>query len=484
MTTDDESELNYEADVERKSSDETDDESIGLIMTTEDIDISGELQVEEEEPFPWKKLTVLAIALVTNSISITVLFPFVKFMVRDLGISEENSGYYVGLIASSFMLGRLFTAIPWGVFADRFGRKPALMTSLFCIAVLSPLFGMSPTVGWAVTTRLLSGASNSIIGIGKVMATEIAPPKHSSKAMSIVSVAWGLGTITGPAVGGLLSGWDIRYPYLPPMMVTSSFALVSILLVWKVLPETLSDDQKGKSNWKTPFRLAKDPYVMKAVLIYLAWSFEAIAAVELMNLWGETERKFGGLGISASEAGIIQSIAGIAILIAGVVLMPIIFDRFPLTEVSIFSLLAVIPVLICFPILRMIESKPLLLVSLSILATLQAVFTNIVFTSQFIFINNSVNASSRASAQGISMALSSLGKASGPFFIGAIFAWSISEDRGFPFNYPLSYYALVLCVIITLGLTLRLPRSMNSPLKDPEPEPEAEELKDLADNKQ
>ena len=453
--TSSELELTCEGDNDKRSS----DESVEL-MLAEDAE-RPDADAEDDAPLPKKELGVLAIALVTNSISITVLFPFLKFMVRDMGQSEEDSGYYVGLIASSFMLGRLFTSIPWGVFADRYGRKPALIISLLCISCLSPLFGICSSVRWAVIVRLFTGASNSIIGIGKVIATEIAPPKHSAKAMTIVSVSWGLGTITGPAVGGLLSGWDITYPYLPPMIVTATFAIFSVVLVWKYLPETLADDQKGKSNWKTPFKLVKNPYVMHPVMVYCVWSSEAIAAVELLNLWGETERKYGGLGISASEAGMVQSIAGAAILFGGVVLMPIIFDKYPITDVSVCSLLLIIPVLISFPLLRMIENKTTMLVALSIFAVVQAVATNIVFTAQFIFINNSADATSRASAQGISMALSSLGKASGPFIIGALFAWSISEEREYPFNYPLSHYTLAMCVIVALVLTAMLPRSLN-----------------------
>jgi hypothetical protein len=46
----------------------------------------------------------------------TILFPFVIFMVRDFRISEreEDIGYYVGFIAAAFGFAQLLSAMFWG----------------------------------------------------------------------------------------------------------------------------------------------------------------------------------------------------------------------------------------------------------------------------------------------------------------------------------------------------------------------------------
>lgn len=63
------------------------------------------------------------------SLPISSLFPFLYFMVRDFHIAdrEENISYYAGYVGSSFMLGRALTSIPWGMIADRYGRKPVIV---------------------------------------------------------------------------------------------------------------------------------------------------------------------------------------------------------------------------------------------------------------------------------------------------------------------------------------------------------------------
>ena len=68
--------------------------------------------------FPTFLMVVLATAVFSSAIALTGLFPYVGFMVIDLGAAKtkDEAGYYSGSLASAMMFGRFFSSFWWGQF--------------------------------------------------------------------------------------------------------------------------------------------------------------------------------------------------------------------------------------------------------------------------------------------------------------------------------------------------------------------------------
>jgi MFS family permease len=79
-------------------------------------------------------------------------------MVRDFKLDQEDRlGSYVGILASTFCIGQLFSAIPWGWLSDKVGRRPVILSGLVGSAVFGSLFGISKNYTFALITRFLCG---------------------------------------------------------------------------------------------------------------------------------------------------------------------------------------------------------------------------------------------------------------------------------------------------------------------------------------
>ncbi|KAL9188210.1 hypothetical protein ACHAXT_006588 [Thalassiosira profunda] len=89
-------------------------------------------------------------------------------------ITVEEAGPYAALFATSFMIGRTAAAVIWGNLADVYGRKWVLLASLVGSGVASLWFGMCTSYANAVVARGVMGAWNSIVGVSKTLATELA----------------------------------------------------------------------------------------------------------------------------------------------------------------------------------------------------------------------------------------------------------------------------------------------------------------------
>ena len=111
------------------------------------------------ENFPVLSLGILASGLLTSAISMSNLFPYVGFMVIDLGLAEneDDAGNYAGYVASSLMLGRFFSSFYWGQKADIIGRKPVICFGIGAIITFSLLFGFSTNIWMALISRFLLG---------------------------------------------------------------------------------------------------------------------------------------------------------------------------------------------------------------------------------------------------------------------------------------------------------------------------------------
>ena len=125
-------------------------------------------------PLPWTKVGVVLLVFLSESFSITLLFPFIANMVKDFGaFPPDEADYYTGLVASAFLLGQCASSPFWGWLSDRVGRRPVLLAGLAANAVTIVLFGLSTSYGWAVGTRVLNGLFNGNVGVIKVYLREV-----------------------------------------------------------------------------------------------------------------------------------------------------------------------------------------------------------------------------------------------------------------------------------------------------------------------
>lgn len=133
-------------------------------------------------------------------------------------------------------------AVPWGAFSDYIGRKPVIVSGLFCTMILSILLGMSSSLTMVLVTRALTGLMNGNVGIIRTMVAEIVPERElQPRAFSIMPLVWTIGSIFGPAFGGALarpaekfpglfggSEFLKKYPFALPNLVAACFFILGI----------------------------------------------------------------------------------------------------------------------------------------------------------------------------------------------------------------------------------------------------------------
>jgi hypothetical protein len=117
---------------------------------------------EDVPPLPQGALAALCIALFANSYSLSNPFPYVGFMVKYMGMTEDDKevGFYAGYVMSAFMFGRALSSFAWGYIADTYGRKVVCMGGIVSCLVFAPAFGFATSFPAAMAARFCMGFFN------------------------------------------------------------------------------------------------------------------------------------------------------------------------------------------------------------------------------------------------------------------------------------------------------------------------------------
>src|SRR4051812_15866505 len=119
----------------------------------------------------------------------------------------------------------------------------------------------------------ISGASFTTAG---AYIADVSPPEKRAQNFGLIGVAFGLGFIIGPMLGGTLAQFGLRVPFF----AASGLALINWLYGYFILPESLDEAHRRKFEWKranpldTLRKFNRYPVILSLVIslicIYLA----------------------------------------------------------------------------------------------------------------------------------------------------------------------------------------------------------------------
>jgi DHA1 family tetracycline resistance protein-like MFS transporter len=133
-----------------------------------------------------------------------------------------------------------------GNLSDRYGRRPILLISLFGLGIDYLVLSVAPTIGWLFAGRLVAGIGGASFTTAQAYIADISPPEKRSQNFGLIGVAFGLGFIIGPVIGGLLGQLGPRVPFV----AAAGLSLLNWLYGYFVLPESLHAAHRRPFHWK------------------------------------------------------------------------------------------------------------------------------------------------------------------------------------------------------------------------------------------
>ena len=255
----------------------------------------------------------ILITVFIDVLGIGIIIPILPELIKDFaGGSTALAGRWFGVLAASYALAQFIFAPVLGSLSDRVGRRPVILIALFGLGVDYIIMGFAPTLGWLFVGRLLAGVMGASITTANAYIADVSKPEDRARNFGLIGVAFGLGFIFGPALGGFLGGIDLRLPFF----VSAGLALVNWLYGFFVLPESLPPEKRSAFSWKKAnpvgslFVLGSYPLVAGLTAVFV---FVVLAQRGLETVWVLfTGHKFGWdeqmNGLSLMLVGIMAAI--------------------------------------------------------------------------------------------------------------------------------------------------------------------------------
>lgn len=139
-----------------------------------------------------------------------------------------------GLLMSSYSAMQFLFAPILGRLSDRFGRRPVILFSLAGTMIGYLLFAFADSLALLFASRLLDGATGGNIGTAQAIIADTTTREERARGMGLVGMAFGLGFIFGPAIGGFTVGISQRAPGL----AAASLSFAALVWAFRKLPET------------------------------------------------------------------------------------------------------------------------------------------------------------------------------------------------------------------------------------------------------
>src|SRR5439155_11686956 len=163
-----------------------------------------------------------------------------KLILNFLGGNATSAATWLGVFGTVFALMQFFFSPVLGVLSDRFGRRPVILLSNLGLGLDYIVMAISPTIGWLFLGRIISGITTSSIPTAMAYIADVTPKEKRAGAFGMIGVAFGIGFILGPGLGGLLGKGDPRLAF----WVAAGLSLLNWLWGFFFVPESLAPEKR------------------------------------------------------------------------------------------------------------------------------------------------------------------------------------------------------------------------------------------------
>jgi MFS transporter, DHA1 family, tetracycline resistance protein len=194
-------------------------------------------------------LTILLIIFVQLAGAAMALPLLPLYAQREFEITPQ----VITLLVSAFFIAQFLSGPVIGRLSDRHGRLPVLIVSQIGTVISFTMLFLAGSVEVLFLARVLDGITGGNIVVVQAYVTDVTPREQRTQSLGYVFAAFGLGFVVGPALGGLLAAFfGVRVPFF----IAAVAALVTVLLTWFTLDESLTPEQRERNRQKGSASLA------------------------------------------------------------------------------------------------------------------------------------------------------------------------------------------------------------------------------------
>jgi MFS transporter, DHA1 family, tetracycline resistance protein len=384
-------------------------------------------------------ITFIFITVMLDMLALGLIAPVLPKLILDfLGGNMNSAANWNGVFGTVFALMQFFFSPVLGVLSDKFGRRPVILLSNLGLGLDYIVMALSPTIGWLFLGRIISGITASSIPTAMAYISDVTPKEKRAGAFGMIGVAFGLGFILGPGIGGPLGDIDVRLPF----WVAGGFSLANWLYGYLFVPESLRPEHRKEFTLRRANPIGSLVLLRSHAELWKLATLQFLAYVshEVFVIWAlyaiyRYAWSSGMIGVSLAIVGIFTAAisGGLTGRIVGWL-----GERRTLYIGQFFGAVGML-------IAGLARTSAVYIASIPIIS-----MWNISFPAAQGMMTHRVSEREQGELQGAIQSLRSIAFVIGPFLFSGIFAWFINPKR--PFHIPGAPYYLAATLLFTAML--------------------------------
>ena len=405
--------------------------------------------MEFSEQTKKRALRIIFLIMLMDVIGMSIMFPIAPYIVQRY----SSEALMVTMLTVIYAGAQFFAAPALGKISDRVGRRPVLLVSVFGSAIGYFIFGIGGALWVLFLGRLIDGITGGNISTASAYLIDISKPEERAKNFTLLGMAYGVGFILGPALGGVLGHWRLDLP----VYTAGIIFLISTALVYFQLPESLPVERRAKNrlvpNDFNPFasvaRMMVKPGLGLILLIVALFNFSFDGVNSVTGVF--IKNKFGA---SPLTLGLLMVCVGIATAFVQATMMDRSVKHYGEKRMALVGLLASV---IGWPLIALAPASWMLFP----ITFLQSGITGFIWATTGTLAANQVHEHEQGQLAGVNVALAGLMSMFGPLWAGAAY------DHVSPASpYWMGSIILVLACLLLQRVRpqIRIQASENSPV--------------------
>ncbi|MES2338528.1 MAG: MFS transporter [Pseudomonadota bacterium] len=409
--------------------------------------------------FHHRAVPIALAAVLIDTIGFGIVIPVLPGLIVELGrVSLADGARIGGYMLIAFAAAQFVAGPILGNLGDRYGRRPVLLAAMLAFAADYALMAFAPTLAWLFVGRVIAGITGAVYGPANAILADVTPPEKRGATFGLMGAAFGLGFIIGPAIGGLLSAFGTKAPFL----AAAAIALANAIAIAAILPETHAPENRRAFDWSRAnvfgafrplFHAGGAAALLAAVFL---WQLAHMVYPATWAFWAEI-----ALGWDARAIGWSLAASGLSMVLAQTLLTGRAIRRFGEVRTVMIGLVAGAAV---FGAYTLVDAgwQVYVLIALGSL-------TGLVFPSLNAILSSRVDAANQGSLQGGMASLASLSAVIGPLMMTQALAYGAErgETSG---NFLLAAVLSLLTLAVILFGVRRTP-TPDGRLRTPEDRP-------------
>jgi DHA1 family tetracycline resistance protein-like MFS transporter len=189
----------------------------------------------------------IVMTVMIDSMGVGLIMPVMPNLIQEVrGGTIGNAAIWGGILTTSFAAMQFLFSPLLGNLSDRFGRRPILLLSLLVLAADYLVMAVAGSIWLLLAGRIVGGMASATHTTASAYMADISAPSEKARRFGLIGAGFGVGFVFGPILGGSLSEFGTRAPFVAAAILAGANGILG----WLVLKETVTDKIRRRFDWR------------------------------------------------------------------------------------------------------------------------------------------------------------------------------------------------------------------------------------------